>query len=1045
MKAHFSSHLPFWLCSVVSVLFWDAANDAAAASEKLLPLRVLRREGFAEMDNGLVKARFTAGKDGVKQEYLASRGRDWVLLAEGFRADGKAKPKFEVFADFENADYGSWKTEGEAFGAAPSQGATAPEQRLREFQGERLANSYAKSDQPIGKLISPEFAVRQPFISFLIGGGNHPGGTCINLVVDDKVVLTQTGENSDAMRLVEWPVAEFVGRRARFEVVDSVSGGWGHIEVDQIEFSDQSAGALSLYDTSLNPANRFLVSEALRSIGRVTRKSELVQIILEGKQGETTIEQTVEMRPGQSCVHIEVKAVLAGKKPTLEYLLVPLTVTMDGKPDVTHAPTFKPTSDSVIGDRVFFAPVVDVQQGGLFVALVPDLDLINRHVALAKGTRKHPDSNSFPITIDPETTSMPTALDLELKVDSHSGPVLGYGMMDYIVHQHVWLQHLNRTGVMVRELSTNEVRIGFDLLLKTDAPKYRGYQMAAQHLWQRYGSNLFTQPKPQAMPNAEYAKVCYPANLTYQGYDVAGDHLTHRNLPNRPDLLAWQQWEVDGQPVGALRLYAPQWYNLSANLGWWNNACDATGFYYWGKQLGNKDWLDKARRLISFTLTAPQDQGMFPAVFDLPGKRWYRSLWSPPGQDFDPHMRSAYWSFGNDAAYQKTAYETAAASVTAGYLMQFRRTCEEDPRIVPYVRRYGDFLLANLGTKGCVPAWFSADLKPLPSQQWNADGGAHTWVLSELYLATRDQKYLDGAKQAAQFILDEVMPQQRWADFEAFFSCAIKPESFFDPRTGQWPCNTMSVSWALQGFLSLHEATQDQQFLDAAAAVADFASLFQATWSPHYIVTAYPFGGVSSQLGDAEWLDQRAHRFADPFVRIGLLTGRQDLIERGVAAARSSLTLANHPRHQANDIYTHTDFPIGLGPENIDHEGFPQRPLSSGPSWNSVGGLAGVAHVMNRLGAAYIHFEKNLAVGVDGLKIVSFQRRGRTIRVKLENQLAALPSPYEEPYAVELRMVGLSPGEYSLRINDQPLRRVDAVGLSHYSFVETPMLSPRHK
>ena len=98
-------------------------------------------------------------------------------------------------------------------------------------------------------------------------------------------------------------------------------------------------------------------------------------------------------------------------------------------------------------------------------------------------------------------------------------------------------------------------------------------------------------------------------------------------------------------------------------------------------------------------------------------------------------------------------------------------------------------------------------------------------------------------------------------------------------------------------------------------------------------------------MGDAEWLDQRAHRFADPFVRIGLLTGRQDLVERGIAAARSSLTLANHPRHQANGIYTHTDFPVGLGPENIDHEGFPQRPLSSGPSWNSVGGLAGVAHV----------------------------------------------------------------------------------------------------
>jgi uncharacterized protein YyaL (SSP411 family) len=468
---------------------------------------------------------------------------------------------------------------------------------------------------------------------------------------------------------------------------------------------------------------------------------------------------------------------------------------------------------------------------------------------------------------------------------------------------------------------------------------------------------------------------------------------------------------------------------LIANLGWWNNVCDATGLYYWGKQLDDKAWLEKARRMVNLTLSAPQNQGIFPAMYDLGGRRWLRSLWGPPLQGYDPGAAAAYWDGKSGGAYQ-----TAAASVTAGYLLQYRRTCEDDPRILSYVRRYGDFLLANMQTNGCVPGWFTADLKPLPSLKWNADGGAHVWVLSELYLATKEPKYLVAAKQAAKFLLDEVLPQQRWADFEAFYSCAIKPETYFDTRTGQWPCNTMSTSWALQGFLSLHEATQDQQYLDAAEAAADFASLFQAAWAPHYVVTAYPFGGLSSQLGDAEWLDQRAHRFADPFVRIGLLTGRQDLIERGIAAARSALTLANHPRHQANAIYTHTDFPVGLGPENIDHEGFPQRPLSSGPSWNSVGGLAGVAHMMDRLGGAYINFEKNLAVGVDGLRIVSFQRQGPTIRLKLESQLAALPAPYGESYPVELRIVGLPAGDYSLQINDHSPVHADAAALSHFPF-----------
>jgi hypothetical protein len=41
----------------------------------------------------------------------------------------------------------------------------------------------------------------------------------------------------------------------------------------------------------------------------------------------------------------------------LEYLLLPFAIVIDGKPDVTHAPTFKPTADSVIGDRVFFTGI----------------------------------------------------------------------------------------------------------------------------------------------------------------------------------------------------------------------------------------------------------------------------------------------------------------------------------------------------------------------------------------------------------------------------------------------------------------------------------------------------------------------------------------------------------------------------------------------------------------------------------------------------------------------------------------------------------------
>ena len=273
------------------------------------PLRVVRGEGAVEIDNGLVKARFTMGSHGVKQEYLAVRDAKWVLLAEEFRQSSREPAEVEVFADFEGASYGRWAAEGMAFGAGPSHGATAPEQILQGWRGNRLANSYARSDQPVGKLISPEFTIRQPYIRFLIGGGNHPGGTCINLLVGGKTVATQTGENSDTVSQAEWRVAELVGKKAHIEIVDNVSGGWGHLEIDQIEFADQPSGSASLYDTAIDPTHRFLVSETLHSIGPVEEEAESVRVVLQGGSGETKIEQMVELRRGQSFAHIEVREV----------------------------------------------------------------------------------------------------------------------------------------------------------------------------------------------------------------------------------------------------------------------------------------------------------------------------------------------------------------------------------------------------------------------------------------------------------------------------------------------------------------------------------------------------------------------------------------------------------------------------------------------------------------------------------------------------------------------------------------------------------------
>jgi non-lysosomal glucosylceramidase len=143
-----------------------------------------------------------------------------------------------VLADFEGDSYGRWMVEGDAFGKRPSQGPRTIQQ-LRGFQGKGLVNSWTGTDALQGRLLSAEFTIERAYLNFLIGGGNHPGKACINLVIDSQVVLTATGKNSDAMEWTSWDVRHLAGTKARLEIVDASSAGWGHIDIDQIELADR--------------------------------------------------------------------------------------------------------------------------------------------------------------------------------------------------------------------------------------------------------------------------------------------------------------------------------------------------------------------------------------------------------------------------------------------------------------------------------------------------------------------------------------------------------------------------------------------------------------------------------------------------------------------------------------------------------------------------------------------------------------------------------------------------------------------------------------
>ena len=154
-----------------------------------------------------------------------------------------------LMADFENKTFGDWEATGEAFQSGP----TSTKGRIEGFQGKRVLDTFLAngSDQPTGTLTSPEFIIDRGRINFLIGGGKTANKTCVNLLIDDQVVRTAVGTatkntaNKKVLRWVSWDVSKLQRKKARIQVVDERSSGWGHIVVDHIYRSNRPPSSIA--------------------------------------------------------------------------------------------------------------------------------------------------------------------------------------------------------------------------------------------------------------------------------------------------------------------------------------------------------------------------------------------------------------------------------------------------------------------------------------------------------------------------------------------------------------------------------------------------------------------------------------------------------------------------------------------------------------------------------------------------------------------------------------------------------------------------------
>lgn len=180
-------------------------------------------------------------------------------------AFAQARPDI-VIEDFESGSYktNGWKTTGNAFGGAPARGTWPGQHTVGGYQGQYLINTYGEGDGPMGTITSADFTIQRPYINFLLGGG-AVNGLHADLYVGETRICTATpiaqagDEAQERLYPRTFEVADYVGQQAHLVIVDSVDGGWGHLNADYFVQSDTAASDLKIgYETTITLSNLYM-------------------------------------------------------------------------------------------------------------------------------------------------------------------------------------------------------------------------------------------------------------------------------------------------------------------------------------------------------------------------------------------------------------------------------------------------------------------------------------------------------------------------------------------------------------------------------------------------------------------------------------------------------------------------------------------------------------------------------------------------------------------------------------------------------------------
>jgi hypothetical protein len=617
------------------------------------------------------------------------------------------------------------------------------------------------------------------------------------------------------------------------------------------------------------------------------------------------------------------------------------------EPDFWWAPHLAPDEGDCIAQHVFRSPALIAAKGGTIVTVVPDLELCGL------------DENA------------PWFLD----VDATNGRLwLGLSRTDIIGHVH----YHKAPGMT---LGPGTVELGFFISAYTDHEQpLDPWKKVSRFLWERYGRPLLEVGQPSGVPMDRYVEHTYA-----WAFDTWRE-------------AVWQEFDIDGRHVGAPAFIVNvtqspnspgEWTQrefLSIwNQAWFSSLRSASGLMRYARRTGDEELKRKALLTKELALAAPMDDGLFPSVYrtettevEIDGKTVRR----PEGWEH------GFWVSSNRCPWERGVtdrwYHLLDASWTCLLMLRWYDELEPDERLLQYARTYADTLITFQDEAGRFPAWLHAETrKPADVLYGSPEDAMHVTFLLKLADMTGQEVYRAAALKTMDALLDEVVPNGRWEDFETYWSCCPYGRDGLVgnrvARNAQYKQNTLSIFWTAEALLASYRATHDERYLRWGVRTLDELSMFQQVWQPPFIHVP-ALGGFGVMNFDGEWNDARQSLFAELFMDYYVETGEAQYFERGIAALKASFVMMYCPENPDVKALWEKVWPFfgpadyGFTMENYGHGGATSREgegMGEFTIYDWGNGAAAEARngVLDRYGDVYVDRTRGRAFGIDAVAV----------------------------------------------------------------------------